>query len=117
VRKALAVLNSERGHVGSTVPSLVAVAATIVTAIGIGRDSHVVEIIGVVLFGLTMAAAIQAPRSGMGGPRRLSRTWHGCKPFTHNTAVTTPGRFGGPLSLQTLRVDQRCRRSYTRRLR
>jgi hypothetical protein len=32
-----------------------------VTAIGIGRDSHLVEITGVVLFGLTMAAAIQAP--------------------------------------------------------
>ena len=56
-----ATLNSERGHVGPTTASLVAIAATIVTAIGIGTDSDVVEIVGVGLFGLCLVAAFQIP--------------------------------------------------------
>ena len=56
-----APLNSERGHVGSTVASLVAIAATVVTAIGIGVSSHVAQIVGVSLFGLTLLMALQVP--------------------------------------------------------
>jgi hypothetical protein len=54
-------LHSERGHVGSTVASLVAIAATIVTAIDIGASSHVVQIVGVSLLGLTIVMALQVP--------------------------------------------------------
>lgn len=56
-----APINSERGHVGSTMASLVAIAATVATAIGISAESHVVQIIGVSLFGLTMLMALQVP--------------------------------------------------------
>jgi hypothetical protein len=58
IRKTLA---SEHGHVGPTTMSLVAIAATIVTAIGIGADSDAVEIVGVGLFGLALVAAFQIP--------------------------------------------------------
>ena len=54
-------LNSERGHVGPTTASLVAIAATIVTIVGITSDSDIVEIIGVGLFGLGLVAAFQIP--------------------------------------------------------
>ncbi len=54
-------LNSERGHVGPTTASLLAIAAMIVASIGIGVESKIVEIAGVVLFGLTLLAALQVP--------------------------------------------------------
>jgi hypothetical protein len=54
-------LNSERGHVGPTTMSLVAIAATIVTAVGLSSESHVVEIIGVAMFGACLVAAFQIP--------------------------------------------------------
>jgi hypothetical protein len=54
-------LNSERGHVGPTTASLVAIGATVVTAVGISSTSHALEIIGVALFGFALVAALQVP--------------------------------------------------------
>ena len=57
----LRVLSSQRGHVGPTTASLVAVGAAIVTAIGVTSESHVVEVFGIALFGLGLVAAFQIP--------------------------------------------------------
>lgn len=54
-------LNSERGHVGPTTASLLAIGATIAAAIGIGIESKTVEIIGVALLGTALVAAMQVP--------------------------------------------------------
>lgn len=43
---------SERGHVGPTLASIIAIAAAIVAGVGIGNDSDTILIIGVVLFAI-----------------------------------------------------------------
>ena len=57
----LRTLGSERGHVGPTTASLIAIGATVVTAIGISSRSHAAEIIGVALFGVALVVAFQIP--------------------------------------------------------
>jgi hypothetical protein len=54
-------LRSEQGHVGSSVGSLVGIAAAVVAAIGISADSDITEIVGVGLFGLAIVLATQVP--------------------------------------------------------
>lgn len=54
-------LRSDQGHVGPSTASLAGVAAAIVTAVGLGMESKVTEIIGVALFGLAIVLATQAP--------------------------------------------------------
>lgn len=54
-------LNSERGHVGPTVASLVAIAAGIVGSLGIGFESKAMQIVGVGLFAFAIVAATQVP--------------------------------------------------------
>lgn len=67
-------LNSERGHVGSTVGSLIAVAAAIVGSLGIGFDSKVMGIVGVSLFAAAFVIGSQATHLWIGKAfRRLDR--------------------------------------------
>lgn len=53
-------LNSEQGHVGSTVAGLFAIVAGIVASLGIGLESKVVEIVGVCLFAFALVLGTQA---------------------------------------------------------
>jgi hypothetical protein len=67
-------VTSERGHVGVSVASLLALAGMIVLAIGLGRDSSTVAVVGAVLLGLGSLIGMNAPHIWMRSVyRRLDR--------------------------------------------
>ena len=68
------MLRSERGHIGVSVASLLALAGMIVLAIGLGRDSNTVAVVGAVLLGLGSLIGMNAPHIWMRSVyRRLDR--------------------------------------------
>ncbi|HYM16812.1 MAG TPA: hypothetical protein VEZ14_14765 [Dehalococcoidia bacterium] len=76
--------HSERGHVGSTTATLLAIAATVVLAVGLGKDSHAVEITGVILFGAAFVLATQVPHLWLRKMyRRLDRITDESDPDRH----------------------------------
>ena len=67
-------MTSERGHVGVSVGSLLALAGMIVLAIGLGGDSNTVSVAGAVLLGLGSLIGMNAPHIWMRSVyRRLDR--------------------------------------------
>ena len=58
-------MTSERGHIGASVASLLALAGMIVLAIGLGRDSNTVAVVGAVLLGLGSLIGMNAPHIWM----------------------------------------------------
>ena len=67
-------MTSERGHIGVSVASLLALAGMIVLAIGLGRDSNTVAVVGAVLLGLGSLIGMNAPHIWMRSVyRRLDR--------------------------------------------
>jgi len=67
-------VTSERGHIGVSVASLLALAGMIVLAIGLGRDSNTVSVVGAVLLGLGSLIGMNAPHIWMRSVyRRLDR--------------------------------------------
>ena len=67
-------MTSERGHIGVSVASLLALAGMIVLAIGLGRDSNTVSVVGAVLLGLGSLIGMNAPHIWMRSVyRRLDR--------------------------------------------
>lgn len=59
----------EEGHVGAGITSLLAIAATVVLAIGLTGGGDVVKVIGVVLMGLAVVVSVTAPHEWV---KRLS---------------------------------------------
>ncbi len=59
------MLRSERGHIGVSGASVLALAGMIVLAIGLGRDSSTVSVVGAVLLGLGSLIGMNAPHIWM----------------------------------------------------
>lgn len=58
-------LNGERGHVGVTVGSLLALAGTVVLAIGLGGDNNIASVIGAIALGAGSLLGMNAPHIWM----------------------------------------------------
>jgi hypothetical protein len=58
-------LHSERGHIGVTLASLLAVAGTILLAIGLGHDRSGMSVGGAIVLGVGSLLGMQAPHIWM----------------------------------------------------
>ena len=54
-------IRSERGHVGVTIASMLAVVGTALLAIGLGQDNHTISVAGAIVMGIGSLVGVNAP--------------------------------------------------------
>jgi len=84
-------LHSESGHAGPWVATLLAIAAAVVAAIGVGSDSDTTTIIGIALFAVAIVASTQVPHYWM---RRVYRR------LDRITDSSDPDKYDGPRRIE-----------------
>jgi hypothetical protein len=55
------MLNSERGHLGAGLASILALAGTVLLAIGLAADTTALAVVGAIVLGLGTVASVSAP--------------------------------------------------------